>query len=143
MKWYSFLIAMGIIANSADAGLIVCSPPGLPQVEQGFLIDDFGTLNTSVGVWMPHSLPHDEHDFCIEDFVIINEKPTRVIYTPDDWPIDEPRAFGFWGIDIDTWETEPLGHDEYLENLMLHWQFMENPRHIDWLRLGRNYTFGP
>jgi len=84
----------------------------------------------------------------ISDFVISYDPygPSTWVdlipYDPEDWAVEKPWPPDNFG-EIDPWTPEPLGHDEYLENLERHWEFLENPDGMDWMRLGKNYTFGP
>jgi hypothetical protein len=116
-RWWNVLAALAVLAGGADAGLIVpidCWP--------------------SVGA-EPDPLPP------ISEYVTFNpyQPPMIILYDPAHWPDD-----GGWLPDpvANEWELEPLGENEYLEDLMLHWLYLEDPRGMDWIRLGNNYTFG-
>ena len=112
---FCVVAALAVLAGGADAGLVVIPP--------------------SVGA-EPDPLPP------ISEYVTFDPSrpPMVILYDPADWPDD-----GDWLPDPvgDGWELEPLGEDEYLRLLMLHWLYLEDPRGMDWIRLGNNYTFGP
>lgn len=119
------LILLSVLTGSASAGLVL----------EVFIGNGYDVYN-----YVPEPP--------ISDFVISYDPygPSTwvdlVPYNPEDWIVEEPwPPNNFW--EVDPWTPEPLGHDEYLENLERHWEFLKNPDGMDWMRLGKNYTFGP